>query len=75
MNYKGKSPQVGGPLVHTYYSKDEFIKKCAEWGIDIIEYSNCGFCQKTIYGSCTFRDGKLCCYSCELKTEHKKVQG
>jgi hypothetical protein len=67
MTYKGKDPQVDGLLVQTYYPKDEFIKKCAEWGISIIEYSNCGFCQKTIYGSCTLKNGELCCFECEHK--------
>jgi len=67
MTYKGKSPQVDGLLVQTYYSNDEFIKKCAEWGIDVIEYSSCGFCQKTIWGLCTYKEGKLCCFECEDK--------
>ncbi len=70
MTYKGKSPQVDGLLVQTYYPNDEFIKKCGEeWGIDVIEYELCGFCQKTIWGSCTFKDGKFCCFGCEDKEQ------
>lgn len=67
MTYKGKDPQVGDFIVKTYYTNEEFIMKCEEWGLSTIEYSNCGFCQKTIFGSSTYKDGKICCYGCEAK--------
>jgi len=73
MTYKGKGPQMSDFIVKTCYSRDDFIKKCEEWGIDFFEYPTCGFCHKAIFGSFTMEDGKNMCWGCELKMERKTV--
>lgn len=71
MTYKDKDPQIGDLLVQTYFSDDEFRKKCEELGISVFEYPVCDFCQKPILGSITLKDGKDCCFDCENKdSEH-----
>ncbi|OHA16877.1 MAG: hypothetical protein A2830_02180 [Candidatus Taylorbacteria bacterium RIFCSPHIGHO2_01_FULL_44_110] len=67
MTYKGKDPQIDGLLVRTYYSDEEFKKKCNEWGIDVFECPICAYCRKAIWGTFTFKNGKDCCFDCAEK--------
>lgn len=67
MNYKDKDPQIGGRIVQTYFDNDEFRKRCVEWGIDLFECPICTYCQKSIWGTFTFKNGKDCCLDCADK--------
>jgi len=73
MTYKGKDPQVGDFIIKTRYSKDEFIKKCEQWGLDLFEYPICNFCRKVIHGMYTIsRNGEDVCLDCEAKEKPRK---
>ena len=73
MTYKDKAPQIVDRLVQTYYDNDEFKKKCEKWGIDVFECQICGFCRKPIWGSFTFKDGKISCFGCESNKIHAHI--
>ena len=73
MTYKGKDPQIGDRLIQTYYENNEFKKKCEEWKINIFECPICGFCQRPIWGSFTFKEGKISCFGCESNKIHAHI--
>lgn len=67
MDYKGKPPQLGSPIVLTYFEDKEFRKLCAELKIDVWEYETCVECGKVLWGSFTMNGkGNIC-------LEHEKI--
>ncbi len=70
LSYKD-SQQTGSPLVYTYLDRDKFIQLCKDLEIDYIEYPECAYCHRTIWGSFTYGKKGPKCFNCELKDEKK----
>lgn len=67
MDYKGKPPQLGMPIVMTGMEDKDFKKLCKKLGIGCWEYASCSNCYKTLWGSYTMNDKGNVCFDCEIK--------
>jgi hypothetical protein len=70
LGYKG-SVDYGDIVVHTDYSREDFIKLCEELGIAFFQYPVCDYCGKVIYGSFTLGDRGAMCWECDKKNGEK----
>jgi len=65
MSYKDKDPQIGGIIVNTYYSEEDFIELCKKLGIGFYKYPLCAKCNRPIFGTGTFSKNGFVCMDCE----------
>ena len=62
LSYKGDQ-QEGMPLI-CLESKEELIRVCKEFKLDIVEHDICDICGEPIYGSTTIKYDNKMCFKC-----------
>lgn len=73
LGYKGDQ-QIGGTILNTCYSREDFIKLCKKLEIEFHEYLICAYCHEPIFGSFTSGSKGNKCYNCEgINKKNKKT--
>lgn len=67
MSYKDKPDQETDIKYNWWGEKKEFIKKCEELEIEIIETPTCAYCEQSIFGSFTIGEKGNMCFDCKPK--------
>jgi len=64
-DYKGKGDDVSAPFYLYQEDLDSFRNLCKELKVDIVEYPDCAYCHKPIFGSFGFGEKGNKCFDCE----------
>jgi len=64
-DYKGKGDDVSAPFYLYQEDLDSFRNLCKELKVDIVEYPDCAYCHKTIFGSFGFSEKGNRRFDCE----------
>ena len=64
-DYKGKGDDVSAPFYLYQEDLDSFRNLCKELKVDIVEYPDCAYCHKPIFGSFGFSEKGNRRFDCE----------
>ena len=64
-DYKGKGNDVSAPFYLYQEDLNSFRNLCKELKVDIVEYPDCAYCHKTIFGSFGFGEKGNKCFDWE----------
>ena len=67
-DYKGKGDDISAPFYLYQEDLDSFRNLCKEFKVDIVEYPDCAYCHKTIFGSFGFGEKGNKCFDCGMAT-------
>ena len=67
-DYKGKGDDISAPFYLYQEDLDSFRNLCKELKVDIVEYPDCAYCHKTIFGSFGFGEKGNKCFDCGMAT-------
>ena len=67
-DYKGKGDDISAPFYLYQENLDSFRNLCKELKVDIVEYPDCAYCHKPIFGSFGFGEKGNKCFDCGMAT-------
>ena len=67
-DYKGKGDDISAPFYLYQEDLDSFRNLCKELKVDIVEYPDCAYCHKPIFGSFGFGEKGNKCFDCGMAT-------